>query len=646
MYFSNTVLLQNLEKQNRTKTKLKQYLILLTRILLIVALVTAFSQPYIPVNKNQNQGGKKYTAIYLDNSFSMDGESEKGKMIDAARQLAYDIVSAYPPDMQYFFLTNHFSPEYLQLMNTNEIKENIADVNLTPMFRSLPEVLARFSALAGQDATLNIYVISDMQECNFKSDITFSSFSHHVVLVPITGNLQGNLSVDSCWFNAPVKNIGKADELTVQIKNHSNQPYVDIPVKLSINDTVKTISSLTIEAGETVKLPLTFTNTSSGNIKGEVGIDDYPVTFDNNLFFSYSINNVVNILIINETGTNQYLSALYKTADDNFNYTEVKAGSEKNSEFQQYQLIIANGLKSIPSGLAESFKEYIETGHSLVLIPGEQCDLGSYNSFLSALEVGKISEVSLQQRRISEINYRNYLFKDVFGKIDKNIDLPDINSFYPLQVFSNSNADVVLFDDKSNPLIATNPTGAGKFVFCAIPLSKTNELFMKHPLFVPLFYNMALYSGSSQSLYCVAGRESYIDISGFRPDQNTVLHIVDSLTDIIPASRIIPGGTRITIPETLVRAGHYSVTSGNATHSLISMNYSREESATKYLQGNEIIEELKQAGIESVSSVDYLSENFRSNVAEQSLGTMLWKYFIILALVFVVAEIAIIRLMK
>jgi len=76
------------------------------------------------------------------------------------------------------------------------------------------------------------------------------------------------------------------------------------------------------------------------------------------------------------------------------------------------------------------------------------------------------------------------------------------------------------------------------------------------------------------------------------------------------------------------------------------MNYSREESATKYLQGNEIIEELKQAGIESVSSVDYLSENFRSNVAEQSLGTMLWKYFIILALVFVVAEIAIIRLMK
>ena len=50
-------------------------------------------------------------------------------------------------------------------------------------------------------------------------------------------------------------------------------------------------------------------------------IADYPVTYDNELYFNYEIADLTNVLIINGGSENRYLSALFGSDPENFEIT-------------------------------------------------------------------------------------------------------------------------------------------------------------------------------------------------------------------------------------------------------------------------------------------------------------------------------------
>src|SRR6185369_14626860 len=72
VYFTNVRFLKELKHESESKSKLKQILILIARILAITALVFAFSQPFLPSKVSKNRGGVKSVSVYIDNSFSME----------------------------------------------------------------------------------------------------------------------------------------------------------------------------------------------------------------------------------------------------------------------------------------------------------------------------------------------------------------------------------------------------------------------------------------------------------------------------------------------------------------------------------------------------------------------------------------------
>src|SRR6185369_17002641 len=69
IYFSNTRFLKQVKEETTQKRRLKQYLVLASRLLFLFFLVMAFAQPFLPAHE-QITSGKNIT-IYLDNSFSM-----------------------------------------------------------------------------------------------------------------------------------------------------------------------------------------------------------------------------------------------------------------------------------------------------------------------------------------------------------------------------------------------------------------------------------------------------------------------------------------------------------------------------------------------------------------------------------------------
>ena len=87
IYFSSRKFLKSVTAENKNKSKIKNWLLLLTRLLALACIIIAFSQPFLPnrntslIDKNKNNTAH----IYVDNSFSMNAETEKGIAIEIAK---------------------------------------------------------------------------------------------------------------------------------------------------------------------------------------------------------------------------------------------------------------------------------------------------------------------------------------------------------------------------------------------------------------------------------------------------------------------------------------------------------------------------------------------------------------------------------
>src|SRR5882672_5584520 len=83
IYFSNTRFLRQVKEETTQKRRLKQYLVLASRLLFLFFLVMAFAQPFLPA-REQVTSGREVT-LYLDNSYSMLSlVAEKTRGLDAA----------------------------------------------------------------------------------------------------------------------------------------------------------------------------------------------------------------------------------------------------------------------------------------------------------------------------------------------------------------------------------------------------------------------------------------------------------------------------------------------------------------------------------------------------------------------------------
>ena len=83
-YFTNVKLLKELQIQTRKSSKIKKWLLLATRLLLLTCLILAFAQPFFEAKDTTNKGNE--LIILLDNSFSMQAKGAKGELLKRSIQ--------------------------------------------------------------------------------------------------------------------------------------------------------------------------------------------------------------------------------------------------------------------------------------------------------------------------------------------------------------------------------------------------------------------------------------------------------------------------------------------------------------------------------------------------------------------------------
>ncbi|MFW5705975.1 MAG: hypothetical protein ACOCX8_03135, partial [Bacteroidota bacterium] len=585
----------------------------------------------------------------LDNSFSMEAASAGGSLLDEALKDAREVASAYDNADRFKLITNNFEGRHQRYFSREEFLELLDEVEIAPVSRNLSEVYKRQSDLFDEENTENriAYYISDFQKNttdigNIPADTTLQAY-----LLPVEASERSNLFIDSIWFESPVHRVNQLVTLTVSITNASEENFEKIPVRLLINEQQRAIASFDIQAGKTIEVKLPFTNNETGIQYGKLEITDHPITYDDDFYFTLEVRQEIPILAINGKDENVYLNSLFGK-DSAFILENAPDERLDYASFNRYSLIVLNGLDMISSGLSQELRRFAEGGGSIAVFPGTMADPGSYRQFASTLGSAYYAGRDTFQTRISSINMQSRLFDDVFESLPENPDLPLVFQHYPIMSSTATMQESLLELQDGDIFLGSEPAGNGSLYLFASPLDPEWTSFPKHAIFVPTLYKIALLSQPQNRLYYTAGQNERITLNNSAGPGDQIFRIKsrDSDFEFIPEIRTINSRVEIFTRNQIRQDGFYQIMHENETTGGMAFNYDRTESDMDILSNEQLSTAIQDAGLNNFSIIEPAGRTLSNVITEMNTGVRLWKLFILLALLFLLGEVLLLRIWK
>jgi hypothetical protein len=433
---------------------------------------------------------------------------------------------------------------------------------------------------------------------------------------------------------------GESEKLVVRLHNYAGEKAEKIPLKVVINGEQKALGSYTIAPRVVQMDTLAFSGLMPGWQRGEISLQDNPVTFDNQFYFSFNVKQQMPVLLIDDGTPDTYLKAVF-ASDPFFNATRVPAGNVDYAKLSTWPLIILSDVKSVSTGLAQQLKAYVIKGGSLAVFPAADADLNNYRAFLQPMNTAYPEKLITENTRVSAINLQNPVFKNIFDSFPQNPDLPVVKKYYQLADPPAMNENLLQLPGGKS-FWAETAYGNGKVYISAVPLDDNFSNLQRHALFLPVMFRIALLSGHDQPLFYTIGHDETMEIPPVQTDEKQLLKLVKGNISIIPDVRQQEGSTLLYASDELTETGTYDLRKQDSTIAVLAFNDNRSESDLSYFSKADLANMLPK----NADVLQSGSNAITNAIAEENIGLQLWKLCIILALIFLAAEIALIRYFK
>ncbi len=616
--FTNVKFLKKIELQTRKSSKLKKFLVLLTRLFFIASLVFAFAQPFY---SNYKQGQKSQTIVYLDNSLSMQAKKNTTSLLEEAKQELLKQINEKNANIS--LLTNN---NFYTNLSKKDLKNTILSIDYYPITVSFSKVLQKAKYLYSRDKNTkkNIVLLSDFQ--NF--DVKKIDSSLHYKFVKLQPNNVQNYAVDSLYVS---KNT--ADEITLKAitssatKTKNNSSF-------SLFDDNRLLGKSAVNYSDKTEKEITFTISNTQNINGKITTNDTFLQFDNTLYFTTDKPDKINVLAIGKD--TKYLAKIY--TKDQFNFSSVSTNQIDFNAIKMQHTIILNEMDAISLLLQKVVVEFVSNGGTLVIIPSEKIDLKNYNLFFTSLHFGNLAKQVDNELLINKINFSHPVLKGVFEKKVQNFQYPKVSLSYTGN--TNNKSTILLFENK-NPFISQKKINKGKLFWFASPINNKVSNFKNSPLIVPVFYNIASQSFEISKLYYLIGKNNALDIP-IKMQKDEVLKLREKNkpeNTFIPLQKVYNDKVRLEFNDFPVKDGFYQVIKNDKVIKEIAFNYSRVENKLTYTD----LAYLKK--YKNVTITDDIAATFNTLTNENNTINY-WKTFLIIALAFLFLEMLILKFWK
>ncbi len=633
--FSNVKLIQVSKDLTASQRNLKQLLILLCRILFIVFLVLAFAQPFIPALQSQAQTSTSKVSLLVDNSFSMENTSsvQDLPLLAAVVDRAKSIMSLFPTSTTYTLLASGSS--YSGVRTNDDVVIALDNMNYSAVNQLATQIVKDNSTL---------FVLSDFQKSTFKPKfIQNLDSTSQVHMVPMQAAQTNNIIIDSVFLEDEFVREDAENILHVTLFNESSDAFVDLPVKLSIEGEQVAVLSIDVPAKQFVEAKISFRVKGKSSKKASVLIEDYPVVFDNTYFFT--LPGITTISVVALTDKPQYsLANLYK-AEPSFKFYEFSSTQIDYSQLEKANIVVLNGLTSINPALAATIVSFIKSGGTVAVLPATDADKSSYESFFQQLEIAaNFTDETTQsiKTRVQAPPADHPFFKSIFSAYTPDIDMPaSVRSI----VWTRATEDILKFKGGS-AYLSKFSRGAGYLYLFAAPLDADYNTLPNHALFVPVMYKIAMTSYKQLQAMAYTLDTEGIELPVVTTSRQDGIYTLkkDSLA-YIPEQQVLAGKLLFNVPPAMAEAGFYALQLQDSVLTTLAFNYAKDESYLAQYTPQEL-RGMVGSKYNNVHVYDY-NDDFSAKAAfeKQFFGIKLWKYCLILCLFFLMAEIALIRLL-
>ncbi|MBL7765042.1 MAG: BatA domain-containing protein [Chitinophagaceae bacterium] len=640
--FPDIRFLKELQEQAHKQSRLKNLLILTSRILAILALVLAFAQPFFLKDQAKIKQGPKAVSIYIDNSFSMGIEEQGVSLLDRAKGKARELISSYSKGDRFQILTNDFAYQENRFLTRDEALRQLGPIHVSSKTRPVATILEKQKQLllTEPDRQQQLIFISDFQKNNFPSELSGTdSIRKYFLLIP--ANQKNNLSIDTAYFETPSLLMNEPNLLTVRINNFGSEE-VSTSLNLSVNDQMKSVLNVNLKPNDQKIETFNFTPSVAGIQKIKISLTDYPVSFDDTFHIAAKVNSNYNVLILNQSNANAFLSSVFKPGTqfrmDNHNVQTVQPDLVSN-----YSLVILNGVSTLSAAMSEALDQYLQSGGSVLVFPPSGSNLSSLNAFLQKSIGATFLNMDTAKAIVSDYSKAHPLFRDIFVKTPENIELPTVYKHFRIGGSALSSEMKLFTFSGGDAFLSVFNIQNGHLYLCASPADLTSSDFPKSYWFLPLIYKMAFMQGSNSMNALTIGKQTGIYIENKKLNDKTIYHMIGNGVEAIPEQRTIGSQVRININQSADKAGFYSIYLPGSKDSVFTgVNYDRAESALAYWPLSELKNKFKLKNLEWIDA----SINAAAGINELQHGIPLWKVCITLALLFLLIEILLIRFMK
>lgn len=610
-YFTNVRFLKVLAIQTRKSSKIKKWLLLITRMLLLAAIIIAFAQPFFQAKDKKNTTNEMY--IVLDNSFSMQAKGKKGELLKRAVQ---ELLENTPEKQTFSLITNS---ETFWNTDIKSIQKEVQNLTYSALPFQLESAMAKIKSRK-TPFNKDVIIITDavgLEQKQLKSiDSNFNTY-----FINPEAEQKNNISIDSVFIQ---QNLNDFYEIGVKLTSYGDQKNA-IPIALYNEN--KLIAK-TLVKFETQENSINFAIPKK-DFNGYVSINDARLSYDNTFYFSISKLEKTNVISIGKSEKSSFLSRIYTVSE--FNYSNSTIETLDYNAIEKQDVIVLNEVEKIPQALETNLKSFVEKGGNLVVIPSNENATSDLNRFLGTF--GKIQFGTLQNtnKLITKIAFQHPLFQSVFEKKIVNFQYPNTKQSFGI---TSPNPPILSYEDQSVFLTALQNQISAVYVFSA-PINKVNSNFQNSPLIVPIFYNMAQNAQKTGvNAITIGENQPFLIASNLSKDE--IINVKNAAEKFIPIQQILNNKVKLLFNDYTTVAGNFGVYKQDDFIRNISFNYNRSEGNLALANSN-LLSDYKV-----VNSVDIV---FNSLLSDRS-NNEIWKLFVLLTLLFLALEVIIQKFVK
>ena len=660
--FSTLIFLKELQKNKIRRVRLKQWLLLALRVLIILMIVTAFARPTLEgVSIGGTTSAAKTTAIFiLDDTFSMSVIDQKGSYFNQAKETIKRLLKQLEEgdDVGLILISGDKDFELPLTTNIGSLEERLNELKISSATGTINSALIAASDFISQSKNFNkeIYLLTDFQRNRIAIDENITNLNQvlkdqvRLYSLNFADGVKYNISIDDLQVTTKIFEKDKPIRFKATITNYSEQIANNLVVSLFLGGKRSAQQSINLNPDETKMVFLEGITEQTGYVDASAEIEDDDIDMDNKRFATVYIPEVVSILLLSENVTDtKFIKLALQPAVENGNLkiTEYNFSKMNSLQLSSYDLVfLFGGYKDLSFG---NLTQYVRSGGGLAVFPSSVSDLAGFQKLNDKLKLPSPTSVVVSSDShtdpvdFDKIDFNHPVFQNIFRDDQKKeIESPQINNYYKISPKGKGNSLITLLDGSS--FLCEYKIGNGKiFIFNVAPVLEWSDFPLKS-IFAPLIYKSIYYLSAKRNtdIVYIAGEPLNIHIANRLLPQIKIEN-PDRNEDLINLN--VNDYEFISYNNTYV-SGNYSIYSGQRLLEIISVNTDPLESNVKYISDSEFDDYLSRINFKGDHVRIKKGEDPANVILQARFGSELWRYFLIAALILALVEMTIARSAK